>query len=94
MEPEIIPPDRTARQSNGHRPPWHQSTWRPYGTTGAGGTQRIYVAKLGMLGIIMLMLAFAAIAAVFLILILGAVLLWVPLAALLIVIAIYRHFRR
>jgi hypothetical protein len=79
LEPEIIPPDRTRRQ-----PDWPQNAWRPYTST-TGGTQRIYVARLGPLGIALLMLIVGALAAVILLAVLGAILVWIPVFALLLV---------
>jgi hypothetical protein len=79
LEPEIIPPDRTRRQ-----PDWPQNTWRPYSST-MGGTQRIYVARLGPFGIALLMFIVGALAAVILLAVLGAILVWIPVFALLLV---------
>jgi hypothetical protein len=80
-EPEIIPPERNRRQSN-----WRQSPWRA-DVFETGGTHRIYVARLGPFGIALLMLAIAALAAVILIAVLGAVLIWIPVVAVLVVVA-------
>ncbi len=90
VEPEIIPPDRNARG-----PDWSRSPWRAdaYGQT--RGTQRIYLARLGPFGVALLMLAIAAIVAIVLIALLGAVLIWIPIVAVLIVVAaLFRFFRR
>jgi hypothetical protein len=89
QEPEIIPPDR-ARTG----PDWRQPAWRPHGWSGTG-TQRVYVARVGPFGVAMLMLAFAILGAVIFLAIIGAVLIWIPVVALLVVVAaIFRVLRR
>jgi uncharacterized membrane protein YoaK (UPF0700 family) len=50
-----------------------------------GGTQRIYVARLGPFGIALLMFIVGALAAVILLAVLGAILVWIPVFALLLV---------
>jgi hypothetical protein len=82
VEPEIIPPDRGGRQSD-----WRQSPWRSSGFTQARGTNRIYVARLGPFGFALLMLAIAAIVAFIMIALLGFVLIWIPVVAVIVVIA-------
>lgn len=83
-EPEIIPPDRT-----------RGSAWPPPGFTGARGTHRIYVTQVRPFGVVLVMLAIAFVAAIVLLLMLGAVLLWLPfVAAFVIVAAITGLFRR
>ena len=85
VEPEIIPPDRGQRRS----------VWPPYGTAEPRGTGRIYVAKIGPFGFALLMLVFTALVAVILLFVLGAVLIWIPILALLAVgAAIFGRFRR
>ncbi len=81
-EPEIIPPDRNARRAD-----WRNSPQRDGAFAWTRGTQRIYVTRLGPFGVALLMLAIAAIAALVLIAVLGAVLLWIPVVAVLIVAA-------
>jgi len=89
VEPEIMPPDRPRRQSD-----W-QPSWRPYGFGQARQTHRIYVTRLGPFGGALLFLVFAILAVAIFLAILGAVLLWVPVVALLVVVAaIFRLFRR
>jgi hypothetical protein len=84
-EPEIIPPDRSGRRS----------TWYPDGYAQAGGTHRLYVARVGPFGFALLMLAVAALAAVILLVILGAVLLWIPIVAVAVIAAaIFGRFHR
>ena len=58
------------------------------------GTQRIYVARLGPFGIIVLGLLVALTAAVISIVLLGAVLIWIPLAVLLVVAAVVSDLLR
>ncbi len=77
VEPEIIPPDRTQTRS----------AWRPHSFGETGGTQRIYVTRLGPFGGALLMLALVVIAAVILLAFLGALLLWIPVVAFVVVVA-------
>ncbi len=87
VEPEIIPPDRT-RQSE-----WRQHTWRV--SAAADRTHRIYVARLGPFAIAMLMLIVGVLAAVILLAVIGAVLIWIPVVALLVAAgALFRLLRR
>jgi hypothetical protein len=89
-EPEIIPPDRSGRGGDWSRPPWRGG---PFGDT--RGTQRIRVMRLGPFGVALLILAIAAILAIILIAALGFVLIWIPIVAMLVVIAaVFRFFRR
>lgn len=88
VEPEIIPPDRNRPRSD-----WQQRVWRP--DASAGGTHRIYVARLGPFGIALLMLLIGILAAVIILATIGAVLLWIPVLALLVAAgAILRLWRR
>ena len=73
-EPEIIPPDRTGRRSE------HTSS-RARVFVNSHGTERIYIATPGPLGIILVVLVAGILSAVLLILLLGAFLIWVPLLA-------------
>jgi hypothetical protein len=93
VEPEIIPPDRSGRSD---RPQSRtQPSWGPYGSTQARGTQRIYVSRIGPFGFAALMLVFAALVAAIFLVIIGAVLIWIPVVAFLVIVAaIYRFFRR
>jgi hypothetical protein len=86
-EPEIIPPDHGDNE-------W-QSRWSPYGYTRTRGPQRIFVTRVGPLGIALFMLAIAVIAAIGLLVILGALLIWIPAVILAVIIAaIAGVFRR
>ncbi len=88
-EPEIIPPDRSGRRSDWRNSPWHGTAF-----TGARGTQRIYVTRIGPLGVALLMLAIAAIAAIIVIATVGLVLIWIPiLAVIVIAAALFRRLR-
>jgi hypothetical protein len=75
VEPEILPPDRGGR--NG---------WPPYGER-AHGTQRIYVRRIGPLGFALLMLVVGLLAGVMLLVLIGAALIWIPVVAVLVIIA-------
>lgn len=90
VEPEIIPPDRSARD-----PQWRQHAWRPYAASQAGETHRIYVTRLGPFGAALLVLIIGILAAVILLAVLGAVLIWIPIIALLVAAgAVFRILRR
>jgi hypothetical protein len=87
VEPEIIPPGARLRRS-------------PIdGFTDARFTQRIYISKIGPLGIILLALAIGIVSVGILILLLGAFLIWIPVIGLLVAAAMISgvlrsHFRR
>jgi hypothetical protein len=83
-EPEIIPPARGGGQSD----------WRGNVFTDTHATHRIYVARPGPVGFALLILAIAVLMAVFMIAAVGLVLIWLPVAALAVVIAaLYRSLR-
>jgi hypothetical protein len=93
VEPEIIPPDRSER-ATARGSDWRRAAWRPYGQNETAGMNRIYVARIGPFGFAMLTLAFAILAAAILLVFAGAILLWLPVVALLIVVgAIFRFLR-
>ena len=80
VEPEIIPPgDVRARRQ---------------GSFDGRATQRIYVARLGPFGFAMVALAIAFLAAVILVVLLGAFLIWIPIAGLLLAIAVVSSLLR
>ena len=88
-EPEIIAPERTPRRAD-----WRQQTWRPFSSTSAGEIHRIYVARLGPFGVALLMLLLGVTAAVVLLAVVGAVLIWIPAVLLLVAIgALFRLWR-
>lgn len=76
-EPEIIPPDRTQSRS----------AWRAHSFGETGATHRIYVRRLGPFGTILLLIAAVIVAVVVLLAFLGALLLWIPLVALIVLVA-------
>jgi len=95
VEPEIIPPDRNPRRPDWRQQAWRGQTWQPFFSTAADETHRIYVAKLGPLGVALLILIVSVIAAVILLALVGAVLIWIPAVALLVAVgALFRLFRR
>lgn len=68
---------------------------RPYASAMHGGTHRIYVGRVGPFGIALLMALIGLLIAVVLIATIGAVLVWIPILALLVVAgAILRFLRR
>jgi hypothetical protein len=88
LEPEIIPPRRGDPHAG------HEEAW-PYTSGTARTTHRIYITRLGPFGFALLMLIIGIVAAVILLATIGAVLLWIPVLALLLAIgAILRLWRR
>ena len=75
VEPEIIPPDRTRSTRQG----------APYFER---GTQRVYVTRIGPFGGVLLMLALALFVAVGGLMFVGALLISIPLVAVLIIIGV------
>jgi hypothetical protein len=89
-EPEIIPPDRT-----NHAPDWQRRGRQQGGPTWVGGTQRIYVGRIGPVGLALLILMIGILAALILLTVVGAVLLWIPILVLAVAAgAIFRLLRR
>ena len=81
-EPEIIPPGAATEQ-------WDRAP------SGFGATHRVYVAKVGLLGFGLIALGITALAIVLVILVVGAFLLWIPVAGLLLALAVMSGlFRR
>ncbi len=72
-EPEIIPPGAPLPRSNLH------------GFADQHFSQRIYIAKIGPLGIILLALAIGMVTVAIFIFLLGAFLFWIPVIGLLVV---------
>jgi len=83
-EPEILPPERDRGRS----------TWRASETADFAGTHRIYVTRLGPFGGVLLMLALAVLAAVILLAFLGALLIWIPIVAFVVLVAAVSGFLR
>jgi uncharacterized protein (DUF697 family) len=82
-EPEIIPPGHPDGRSM--RDGYHLDV---------NGTQRIYVTRLGPFGIVALGLLIALLAAVIPIVLLGAVLIWIPVAVLFVAAAVVSDLLR
>jgi hypothetical protein len=78
QEPEIIPPDRGSGRS---------SAWPPSHGYNQRRSQRIYVTRIGPLGFALLMLIVGLFAGVLLLALIGAALIWIPVAAVLLIIA-------
>src|SRR5262249_15494129 len=91
VEPEIIPPDRTRTGVD-----WGQPAWRPAGyDQSGGGTYRVYVGRVGPFGVAMFALALAILGIAVAFAVVGAILFWIPIVALVIVAAaIFRFLRR
>ncbi len=88
VEPEIIPPSRRGPYDRG-------DGWPPYGFTQMRGTHRVYVRRIGPFGFALIMLIAGLLAAVLLLILIGAALIWIPVVAVLVVIAaISGLFRR
>src|SRR5438477_9118762 len=73
-EPEIFPPGHVDERPGGTA----QAYFRVH------GVRQVYVGNLGPFGIILLALVVAAVTAVILIVLLGAVLIWIPVVAMLV----------
>jgi hypothetical protein len=93
VEPEIIPPNRQER-GPGRGSDRLRTAWRPYGPNETAGTHRVYVTRIGPFGVAMLTLVFAILAAAILLVFAGAILLWLPVVALLIVVGAIVRFLR
>jgi hypothetical protein len=83
VEPEIIPPDYRARPA-GNRPDWIRGS----------ATQRIYVARLGPFSAGLLMLGIGLAAAMAVLLLLGVFLILIPIAGLLLAVAVIAALTR
>ena len=86
-EPEIIPPEHIEARSD---------KWTSFDQRGA---HRIYVTRLGPFSVAVLLLMLAALVAILSLVLIGAFLIWIPLAVLLIAAALIsgwwqRMFRR
>jgi hypothetical protein len=89
VEPEIIPPNRFDRRDG-------DENWPPaHGYTQMRGTHRVYVGRIGPFGFALIMLVAGLLVAVLLLILIGAALIWIPVVAVLVVIAaISGLFRR
>jgi len=79
QEPEIIPPDKNSSRDSAWPP--------PNGFSENRGRARIYVTRIGPLGFALLMLMVGLFAGVLLLALIGAALIWIPVAAVLLIIA-------
>jgi hypothetical protein len=86
-EPEIIPPDREGQRTE-------HGTSRARVFTEMHGTERVYIATPGPLGVILTILMTAILFMVMLALLLGALLFWLPLIIFFIAGAIITGFLR
>jgi hypothetical protein len=90
LEPEIIPPARGRRE-----PGWQYDVWQPYVSSTGSGTHRLYVARLGPFGLAALMFLIGVVVAVLVLAVVGAILIWIPILALLLAAGvIFRLWRR
>jgi len=95
FEPEIIPPRRGGGRDD--RGPTGGPAWPPppFGFTQAGGSRRFYVRQVGPFGFALLMLVVGLLVALMLLILIGTALLWIPVIAVLAVIAAFSGlFRR
>lgn len=91
-EQEIIPPTRIERRRRA-------GTARIHVFADHHGVRHVYVARLGPLGVLLLVLIIANLSAIILVLLVGAFLIWIPLVGLLIAAVIIlgllrRYFHR
>jgi hypothetical protein len=87
VEPEIIPPDRSGRQSDWARAPWHGGPF-------TRAPHRVYITRLGPFGVALLLLAIAAAVVMLVIAVLGALLFWIPIVAVAVLVAaVFRLWR-
>jgi hypothetical protein len=86
LEPEIIPPERSRGDSE-----WSPHVW----PNASAHRQRIYVARLGPFGFALLMAMIGIVVALILLAVVGAILVWIPILALLLAAGfVYRLLRR
>lgn len=78
LEPEIIPPGR---------PDWRLHRARPQAATFSAEAHRIYVGRFGPFGFALFMLILGAVIAVIALAVVGALLIWIPVAAVLLIVA-------
>jgi hypothetical protein len=82
-EPEIIPPG----QEPTDWPRQQRDPWAPFHVYGTG-TRRVYVRRIGPIGILLLAALIGTIAALVFVVMVGAFLIWIPVAVLLFVAAV------
>jgi hypothetical protein len=83
VEPEIIPPDRNQPRPSG----WPPYGFRQSGYTQSAGVHRVYVSRIGPIGFALLLLVIGLFAGILLLALIGAALIWIPLVAVLVVVA-------
>jgi len=94
LEPEIIPPEQWRSQSGWRRSPG-DTAWGAYAARQAGARHHVFVTRLGPFGVALLFLMLTALVVVGFLAVLGAVLIWIPAVALLVLVAaVLRFFRR
>jgi hypothetical protein len=91
-EPEIIPPGQEPTD-------WRRERPDPWASFDVYGTRRIYMRRIGPVGIVLMALLVGTIAALVFVVAVGAFLIWIPVAVLLFVTAIVgglmqRYLRR
>jgi hypothetical protein len=79
VEPEILPPDRSGRNGQSWPP--------PYGgyTGGPNGSQRIFITRIGPLGVGLATLVVGLFAVVLLLLLISTALIWLPFVAAIVI---------
>jgi hypothetical protein len=88
-EPEIIPPGEEPTDLPRGRPdPW--ASFHVHGT----GTHRIYVGRIGPLGMLLLAALIGTIAALVFVVMVGVFVIWIPVAVLLFVTAVFGGLMR
>jgi hypothetical protein len=94
LEPEIFPPDQWQGRSGWRRSPW-DTAWGAHAARQAGARHHVFVTRLGPFGVPLLFLMLAVLVVVGFLAVLGAVLIWIPAVALLVLVAaVLRVFRR
>lgn len=91
-EPEIIPPGQEPAD-------WQRRRPDPWASFDVYGTRRVYVRRIGPIGILLLAALIGTIAALVFVVVVGAFLIWIPVAALLFIAALVgglmrRYMRR
>ncbi|HUI97002.1 MAG TPA: hypothetical protein VLX44_14690 [Xanthobacteraceae bacterium] len=81
IEPEILPPDPSRPEAMHGRPD-------PWSSTDVYTTHRIYVRRIGPLGIFLAALLIGTLVAVVFVILVGAFLVWIPVTILLFVAAV------
>jgi hypothetical protein len=90
LEPEIIPPARGRREAG-----WPYDVWQPYGSATTGEMHRLHVGRLGPIALAALMFLIGIVVAVLVLAVVGAILIWIPILALLVAAGvIFRFWRR